>query len=263
MSYELPDVVTYEWGQDATFGTATVTHEIVGPRGKVGFVRDISIDVTTLLVGTTSVPEICVGLTSGDVTFGRYCLGTTATLAYATLGMRSASDELITGNPPRSLSDYAPTRTSFTTGPRILLDGAPLGTLGSIAGGTATTVNPLGKIPAGPFTVTNVISGAASVCRVFVKEGTHNLVVGQTVQVTNVAGATGANVRTTISALSTDRSGLGNSWMELTGTTFGGTYTSGGLINLVAIVSCQAGSGSSAGGGFVRVKVQWVGVNNP
>ena len=37
MSYELSDVKEYSWGLDQTFGATTVTHYIVGPKGKVGF----------------------------------------------------------------------------------------------------------------------------------------------------------------------------------------------------------------------------------
>ena len=35
MSYEMADTITYEWGQDFTFGATTVYHYIAGPRGKV------------------------------------------------------------------------------------------------------------------------------------------------------------------------------------------------------------------------------------
>lgn len=254
MAYERSEAALYQWGQDATFGATTVTHEIVGPRGKVGLVRDLSVDITTSIVGTTFVPEICVGLSSGDITFGRYCLGTTASTAYTLLGMRTASDELITTMPPRSLSDYAPARTSFTTGPRLFLDGYPYSTGGSITGGSSTTQNPAGRIPAGPFTITSVVSGTAGVCRYFTREPVYPLTVGQTMQVTNVAGATGANSRAAISALSTSLN-----YFELTGTSFGGAYTSGGLANVVVVVSLMQGSGSAAGGGYVRVKIQWIG----
>lgn len=138
---------------DATFGATTVTHNMIGPKGCTGFVRDIIVDVTTTLVGTTTVPEIDVGTASGDVTYGRYRLGTTAIAGYTT-GIHRAGQEAITGNPPRALADFAG---------HVILDGGPLdanfrawagrlpadtafvitckaGTGGSPAGGGAVTI---------------------------------------------------------------------------------------------------------------------------
>jgi hypothetical protein len=170
MSYDLPDTETYVF-TDATFGATTVSHNIEGPKGKVGFVRDIEVDVTTALVGTTSVPEINIGTASTDSTYGRYRLGTNVSTGYGT-GVHRASQEAIVGNPPRTLSDF----TSH-----VVLDGGPLGTSGSVGGGTWSTVNPAGRIPA----------------------------------------------------------------------------------NTAAVITCRAGTGAAAGGGTVRVKIQWVGHNNP
>jgi hypothetical protein len=101
---------------DTTFGATTVTHNMIGPKGCTGFVRDIMVDVATSLVGTTTVPEIDVGTSSADSTYGRYRLGTTAILGYAT-GIHRASQEAITGNPPRNLQDFAH---------HVELDGYPL-----------------------------------------------------------------------------------------------------------------------------------------
>lgn len=101
---------------DATFGATAVVHNVIGPKGCVGFVRDFEVDVTTSLVGTTTVPEIMVGISSGDSTYGRYRLGTTISAGYAT-GVHRASQEAITGNPPRNLQDYAH---------HVELDGYPL-----------------------------------------------------------------------------------------------------------------------------------------
>jgi hypothetical protein len=42
MAYDVSDVELYQWGQDATFGSTTVLHYIVGPRGKVGFISKTS-----------------------------------------------------------------------------------------------------------------------------------------------------------------------------------------------------------------------------
>ncbi len=256
MSYETSDIRDYQWGQDATFGATTVTHYIVGPKGKVGFVRDISVDVTTSLVGTTTVPEIDVGISSGDFTFGRYRLGTAASganAAYA-VGPHSASQEAITGNPPRALADYAG---------HVVLDGGPL-TSSGIAGGSYGTQVPSGRIPAigGGGLVTNVVSGTGSVCRVYLNGmlPAKDLTVGQSVTVQGINGATGANGLQTISAI--DSSGAFQ-WIELSGTTFGGTYTNGGEVMLNVVVTMKAGSGTPAGGGFGRVRIQWIGAETP
>lgn len=115
MSYEQAIREEYVFN-DATFGATTVLHNIQGPKGCTGFVRDISCDITTAMVGTTTVPEIDVGTASGDTTYGRYRLGSTAILGYGT-GMKRASQEAITGNPPRNLQDYAH---------HVELDGYPL-----------------------------------------------------------------------------------------------------------------------------------------
>jgi hypothetical protein len=136
MSYEHPLREEYIFN-DATFGATTVAHNVEGPKGCTGYVRDIIVDVAVALVGTTTVPEIDVGTTSGDFTYGRYRLGTTAILGYGT-GIHRAGQEAITGNPPRTLADY--------TG-HVVLDGGPYGTTGSVFGGSSTTTYPLGRIP--------------------------------------------------------------------------------------------------------------------
>ncbi len=252
MSYNTPDIQERYWPQDATFGGTGVTHQIMGPRGKVGFVRDLIAEVTTSLVGTTTVPELLVGISSGDFTYGRYRLGTAITTGYGT-GIHRASAEFITGNPPRVAADFAS---------HVVLDGGPLTSQG-IAGGSYGTVVPNGRIPAGPLLVTNVINGAANVCRVFVTGLTAppgGFRVGMTVLVQGVAGATGANGVVTISAIDTTN----YAWIELTGTTFGGTYTAGGWVMPIPIVPALAGvGGTPAGGGIVGVKIQWVGPNTP
>jgi len=247
MAYDISDVELYQWGQDSTFGATSVLHYIVGPKGKVGFVRDMLVDVTTSLVGTTAVPEVQVGISSGDFTYGRYRLGTTASNGYG-VGPHRAGGEYITGNPPRLASDFAS---------HVVLDGGPLTSAG-IAGGSYGTVVPKGRIPASGWTVTNVINGTANVCRVFLN-GTlpaKDLLTGQLVTVQGVAGATGVNNNiTAISAIDTTN----YQWIELSGTTFGGTYTSGGFVFLAVVVTLLAGNGSGAGGGHVKVKIQWLG----
>ena len=250
--YQDSELVEYSWGQDATFGATTVLHYIVGPKGKVGFVRDLMCDVTTSLVGTTTVPEIQVGISSGDTTYGRYRLGSTAILGYGTGPRRASLEPGIVGNPPRNAQDFAN---------HVTLDGYPLGSSGSLTGGSSTTVNPAGRILASSFKVTNVVSGTGSVCRLTLAEPIGTTVTGQLVVVQGVVGATGANTNAAapvaISALNT-----ANNWIELSGTTFGGTYTSGGVVNIVTVITCGAGvGGTPAGGGHVRVKIQWIGPN--
>lgn len=253
MAYENADLQVYDWGQDATFGATTVTHLISGVQGKVGFVRDIECDVTTSLVGTTTVPEIQIGISSADATYGRYRLGPTASAGYPT-GKFQASNEAITGNPPRTLADY--------TG-HVVLDGGPLTSLG-VAGGSYSTVFPSGRIPLSGRRVVGVVNGASSVCRVLFdpKYSVSDLPLNGTVTFIQApAGSTGisANTNYKISAINN----AGN-WIELTGTTFGGTYTQGGIMNIVVWVTLLAGTGGSpAGGGYVRVRIQWVGVNTP
>jgi hypothetical protein len=173
MSYESADLQTYVFN-DATFGATTVTHRIIGPRGKVGFVRDIEVDVTTSLVGTTSVPEIQIGTASADATYCRFRLGTT-TIAGYTASIAYKASQIVggTGNgPPRVATDF----TSH-----VVLDGGPLGTSGSAGGGSWTTVNPAGRIPK----------------------------------------------------------------------------------DTAATITCLAGVGAAAGGGTIRVTIQWVGQNTP
>lgn len=250
MGYETSDTQEYQWAADSTFGATSVTHYIVGPKGKVGFVRDVFCDVTTSLVGTTTVPEIDVGISSGDYTFGRYRLGTVISTGYG-IGPHSASQEAITGNPPRALADFAG---------HVVLDGGPLTTSG-IAGGSYSTQMPAGRIPAGGFTVTNVVSGTSNVCRVYLNGmlPAKDLKTGQSVTSQGIAGATGGNGLNTISAIDTTN----YQWIELASTTFGGTYTSGGIVFVNVVVTAAAGvGGTPAGGGIVRVKIQWVGPEN-
>lgn len=253
MAYELADIELWQWGQDATFGATSVVHYIMGPKGKVGFVRDLIADITTSLVGTTTVPEIQVGISSGDYTFGRYRLGTSATAGYP-VGVHRASQEYITGNPPRVATDFAS---------HVVLDGGPLGSVG-IAGGSYGTQVPLGRIPASGWNVVNVVSGTSGVVRIYLgsqwtvaQAPAKDLAVGMTVLVQGISGATGTTSGTqyTISAVDPNFQ-----YIELSGTTFGGTYTSGGIVTLVVVVTLKAGTGGTpAGGGHAKVKIQWVG----
>jgi hypothetical protein len=252
MAYDVSDVELYQWAEDQTFGATTVTHNIMGPRGKVGFVRDIIVEVTTAVTWSSmSAPaEIDVGISSGDFTFGRYRLGTSLSLGY-TAGVHRASMEPWTGLPPRTLADFAG---------HVVLDGGPLTSQG-IAGGSYGTVLPAGRIPAGPFIVTNVILGTtASSDRYYINGLTAapgGLSVGQKVLVQGVVGANAtANGVLTVAAVDT----VSYQWVELTSQTFSGAYTNGGIMIPQICVTCKQGTGGSpAGGGIVRVKIQWLG----
>ena len=261
MSYELSDVMTYEWGADSTFGLTTVQHFIVGPRGKIGFVRDIAVDVTTAMSGTV-VPEIAIGITSADATYGRYRLGSTASSNYP-VGTYLASNELWVGNPPRNLQDYAD---------HVKLDGCGAGggassfTSSGVAGGTYGTVLLPGRIPASGMPIVNIVSGGSSTWRVYTRDPLpYNLATNQLLNIHGATGVTGGNSGATNYIQGKVASGfsLTNNYFEVSGSTFGGTYTGGGTVDWVTNVTCLAGTGSGGGGGYVRVKIEWIGNNVP
>ena len=251
MAYDISEICEYQWAEDQTFGATAVTHYIVGPKGKVGFVRDISVEVTTSLVGTSTVPEVNVGYTVGDSTYGRYRLGTATGTGY-NVGPYRASLEAITGNPPRALADFAG---------HVVLDGGPL-TSSGIAGGSYGTVVPKGRIPANGWTITNVIQGVdSSHCRIYgvganPGQPFKDLVVGMLVSAQGVAGG-GTNVNANKMAITAVDS---NGQFIEVAKNFTGTYTGGGNLWLLTAVSGVAGTGGSpAGGGIIRVKIQWIG----
>jgi hypothetical protein len=121
---------------NANFGNSTLTHNVIGPPGKRGMVEDIIADITTAMVGTTTVPEIDVGTGSGDVSYARYRLGSAAGTGYGT-GVKRARQESITGNPPPVLNDFAghvaletafiPKDTAFVITLKAGTGGAPAG----------------------------------------------------------------------------------------------------------------------------------------
>jgi hypothetical protein len=250
MSYETSDVELYEYAEATTWAATSVVRYIVGPRGKVGFVRDFLVDVTTSMVGTTSVPELQVGISSGDTTFGRYRLGTATATGYNT-GPYRASAEMITGNPPRALADFAG---------HVVLDGGPL-TSSGIAGGSYGTVVPKGRIPASGWVVTNVVQGVdSSHSRIFVQGQTplKDITVGMLVSVQGVTGSTSVNAnKQAVTAIDS----TSFQYFEVA-QTFSTAYTAGGVVWLNVVITLQAnGAGSGAGGGIPRVKIQWVGPN--
>lgn len=98
------DPITEEYTiPSAAFGATTDTMRMIGPKGRKGYVRDISVEVTAAMVGTTSVPEIAVGTASGDATYARFRLGTSATAGYAANAVYRAAqvggNTLVDGSP--------------------------------------------------------------------------------------------------------------------------------------------------------------------
>ena len=93
MHYHNSDRQVYDLGGNAAvqFGAdgEAKSYEFIGPRGKRGLVRDIEIEITEDMGGTTTVPEIGVGdaasdLGSLDNEYARWRLGSTAILGYTT-----------------------------------------------------------------------------------------------------------------------------------------------------------------------------------
>jgi hypothetical protein len=98
------DPITEEYFiPSAAFGATLDTTRIVGPKGRKGYVRDIMVDITATMVGTTSVPEIAVGAASGTAEYARFRLGTTAIAGYAATAVFRASqvggNTLVDGSP--------------------------------------------------------------------------------------------------------------------------------------------------------------------
>lgn len=107
MSYDQPQRVTYSIPSGA-FGATTAAHRFVGPQGKVGIVRDISLTPTADFVGTTTVPEIAVGAASSGTDYARWRLGTAVGTGYTSAQGPRRARSLVTGNPtPPVLSDFA------------------------------------------------------------------------------------------------------------------------------------------------------------
>jgi hypothetical protein len=121
------------------FGNSTATFNYIGPKGREGHVDDIIVDISANMVGTTTVPEIDVGTTSGDTTYARYRLGSAAGTGYlASATPKRAQQEAWTGNPPIVLNDFAghvalntariPKDTAFVITLKAGTGGSPAGT---------------------------------------------------------------------------------------------------------------------------------------
>jgi hypothetical protein len=111
MSYDVPQKETYVFPSSA-FGATTESRKFLSPKGKTGYVKDIRTYLSADCVGTTTVPEINVGTASGDVTYARHRLGTTAILGNTAAGTPYRARALTaagagnTGGTPPVLNDY-------------------------------------------------------------------------------------------------------------------------------------------------------------
>lgn len=121
----------------AASGTATRKH--IGPKGKKGLVRDIYLDITVAMVGTTTVPEIDVGTASGDYSYARFRLGSAAGTGYGTGSKRASQVAGFKGNGQnltyedftghvKMATDYIPADTEFVITAAEGVGGSPAGT---------------------------------------------------------------------------------------------------------------------------------------
>lgn len=138
-TYDRPHTEIYFF-PSAAFGATTATRNLKGPDGLKGKVVDIMVDLSADCVGTTTVPEIDVGTASGDVSYARYRLGTSATAGYtaATTPFRASQESIKGDAQPPALNDYAghvqletaliPADTVFVITEKAGVGGTPAGT---------------------------------------------------------------------------------------------------------------------------------------
>lgn len=140
-SYDDPIRETY-FMPSAAWGATTDTVTKIGPKGRRGYVRDVICGVTADMVGTTAVPEVDVGTVSGDATYGRFRLGTTATAGYtaAQSAVRRATIVASSGNVAGAVSyedfpghvrmatNFIPADTNFVITRKAGVGGVPAGT---------------------------------------------------------------------------------------------------------------------------------------
>ena len=135
MSYDNPQREVYVQPSSA-FGATTESQQYMGPKGKKGLVRDIDVDISADMVGTTTVPEIAVGAASATAEYGRFRLGTVIGTGYTSAaGPRRAT--VVSGGKD-TLSDFAahvqlatafiPADTAFFISRVLGVGGTPAGT---------------------------------------------------------------------------------------------------------------------------------------
>ncbi len=110
-TYDVPLRERYTFPPANAFGATTASISYQGPPGRKGLVRDIIMRVSASMVGTTSVPEIRVGIAASSNEFARWLLGTTAILGLGTGAYRArtlaAAQAGRTGGKPLFLTDFA------------------------------------------------------------------------------------------------------------------------------------------------------------
>lgn len=121
MSYDNPQREVYVIPSGA-FGATTAALKFLGPKGKTGIVRDIAVEISADMVGTTTVPEIAVGAASSGNDYARFRLGTTAILGYTAANTPFRAKSLIAG--PANTGGVPPTLTDFAG--HVLLETARL-----------------------------------------------------------------------------------------------------------------------------------------
>jgi hypothetical protein len=107
MSYDMPIRERFVL-PSAAYGATTASQKIKGPKGKIGYVRDITVIPTADCVGTTTVPEVAVGVASAGSEYARFRLGTAIGTGYtAAQGVRRARALATTTTTPPTLTDFA------------------------------------------------------------------------------------------------------------------------------------------------------------
>lgn len=119
MSYDNPQREVYVIPSGA-FGAGAINTKFIGPKGKTGIVRDIAVEITADMVGTTTVPEVAVGASAGSNEYSRFRLGTTAILGYTAANTPFRAKSLIAG--PANTGGVPPTLTDFAA--HVLLETA-------------------------------------------------------------------------------------------------------------------------------------------
>ena len=93
--------------------------------------------------------------------------------------------------------------------------------------------------------ITNVVNNGSGLCRI--TSANHGLTTGARVTVTGVVGVSGANITATITKVDSNT-------YDLDGSTFSGSYSSGGAVNVtgwyVASIDATAANGFAAGQGY-------------
>jgi hypothetical protein len=116
MSYDKPNRVTYLF-ENHDFGAGSGTHNIVGPKGKAGFLRDFGIqDVTETFTNDTTPGYIAIGTSSDADAYGdELDLATTAANSGLTvLSSNSSQASIDAAFPDRTIPADTTVRVTMT-----------------------------------------------------------------------------------------------------------------------------------------------------